>query len=60
LQEGLARIGAVAIPGDVWIDSTYRVRRVQFGNDLGARTTTTDVRGIPFVTTIDFFDYSTP
>lgn len=58
LRAGLALSGAIAIPADVWIDSQFRVRRLQFGNDLGARTTTTDVRGIPFVTTLDLFDYT--
>jgi hypothetical protein len=58
LRSGLERSHAVAIPADVWIDSQFRVRRLQLGNDLGARTTTTDARGIPFVTTLDLFDYS--
>lgn len=58
LSEGLTRIAAVAIPAEVWIDSANRVRRIQLGDDLARRTFKFDSRGIPFVTTIDFFDFS--
>ncbi len=49
--------GATVLEVDVWIDPEGRVRRIQAGNDPRARTTTTDRRGLPFVTTIDLFDF---
>ena len=49
--------GATLLEVDVWIDPQGRVRRIQAGNDPRERTTTTDRRGLPFVTTIDLFDF---
>jgi len=49
--------GASLLEVDVWIDPEGRVRRIQAGNDPRERTTTTDRRGLPFVTTIDLFDF---
>ena len=45
------------LEGDVWIDRSGRARRLQIGNDLTVRTTTTDRRGAPVATTIDLFDF---
>ena len=45
------------LEGDVWIDRDGRARRLQVGNDLTVRTTTTDRRGAPVATTIDLYDF---
>jgi hypothetical protein len=45
------------LEGDVWIDRHGRARRLQVGNDLTVRTTTTDRRGAPVATTIDLYDF---
>jgi hypothetical protein len=45
------------LEGDVWVDQEGRARRLQVGNDLTVRTTTTDRRGAPVATTIDLYGF---
>ena len=56
LQATSSRL-AKRIPADVWIDSNGRVRRLQLGVDLRAHTTSTDQKGVPLVTVIDFVGF---